>query len=77
MEQKIEPRMLNAVWYTVTGAAAYTCFSTDTIYRACERGELQHTKVGGRTAIRLRREWLDAWLEADARGGSNSQVPGG
>lgn len=55
--------MSEQVWLTVQGAAAYSSLSTDTIYTACERGELQHAKVGGRRTIRLRHSWVDAWLE--------------
>ena len=55
-------------WLTVHGAADYTSLSADTIYRACEREELQHVKVGGRRTIRLRPEWVDAWLEAHTCG---------
>ena len=55
-------------WLTVTGAAGYATLSRDTIYTACERGELRHVRVAGRRAIRLRSEWIDAWLEQYARG---------
>lgn len=41
-------------WLTVKEAAAYASLSTDTIYTACERGELRHARVGGRRTIRLR-----------------------
>ena len=37
-------------------------------YTACERRELHHVRVGGRRAIRLKPEWIDAWLEQHARG---------
>jgi len=54
-------------WLKVPQAAQYAGVSRDTIYTACERGELRHAKVGGRRAIRLRPEWIDAWLEQYAR----------
>jgi hypothetical protein len=40
------------------------------LYTACERDELRHARIGGRRAIRIRRDWLDAWLEWFSRGGS-------
>ena len=50
-------------WMRVAEAAKYADLSIDTIYTACERGELRHVRVGGRRSIRLRPEWLDIWLE--------------
>ena len=52
-------------WLNVTEAA-------DRIYTACERGELRHARVGGRRSIRLKAEWIDAWLERHARGAAVS-----
>ena len=62
--------MTGTVWLTVSDAAIYAVVSKDTIYTACERSELQHVKVGGRKAIRLRAQWIDAWLEQHVSGGS-------
>ena len=50
-------------WLTVKDAADYASLSADTIYTACERGELRHARVSGRRTIRLRTEWIDAWLK--------------
>ena len=52
---------------SVVEAAAYSGLSRDTIYTACERRELRHARVGGRRTIRLKAEWIDAWLEGHAR----------
>jgi len=59
-------------WLRVAEAAEYTGLSRDTIYTACERGELRHAHVGGRRKILLRPQWIDAWLERHA-----PDVPGG
>jgi excisionase family DNA binding protein len=53
-------------WLTVAEGAEYAGVSRDTIYTACERRELNHARVGGRRAIRLRTEWIDGWLERHA-----------
>jgi excisionase family DNA binding protein len=55
-------------WLRVPEAAAYASLSRDTIYTACERGELRHVRVGGRRAIRLRTDWVDSWLKRHVRG---------
>jgi hypothetical protein len=38
----------------------------DTIYTACERGELRHGRIGGGRKIVIRPQWIDAWLERQA-----------
>ena len=68
-------------WLNVAEAAEYAGVSRDTIYTACERHELRSARLSGRRAIRIRPQWIDAWLEqhtrgmstrrADARGGSD------
>jgi excisionase family DNA binding protein len=50
-------------WLTVAEAAGYLRVNPDFIYDACATGELQHVRLGGRRSIRVRREWLDAWME--------------
>lgn len=65
-------------WLTVAEAAEYAGISCDTVYTACVRRELRHARIGGRRAIRLKPEWVDAWLERHAQGVKESRtVPGG
>lgn len=47
-------------WLTVAEGAEYAGVSRDTIYTACERRELNHARVGGRRAIRLKAIWIDS-----------------
>jgi len=61
-------------WFTVSEGAEYAGVSRDTIYTACERAELRHARVGGRRSIRLKSEWIDAWLERHARGAEVSRT---
>src|SRR5262249_25441187 len=60
-------------WLTVAEAAEYSGVSRDTIYTACERREISHARVGGRRAIRLKPEWIDAWLERHTQGGQSAR----
>ena len=53
-------------WITVPEAAEYLGVGVDTIYDACARRGLKHSKLGHST-IRLKREWVDAWAEAQVR----------
>ena len=59
-------------WLNVSEAAEYASVSRDTIYTACERGELRTARVSGRRAIRIRPAWIDAWLEQTRAGRSRS-----
>ena len=51
------------LWLTVEQAAKRLQVSKGVIYRVCSRRELRHAVVGGRRQIRLKAEWVDAWLE--------------
>ena len=55
------------IWMNVADAAEYAGVCKDTIYTAAERGELRHVRIGGRRAIRLKREWIDEWFERHTR----------
>lgn len=55
------------IWLTVAEGAEYAGVSRDTIYTACERGELHHARSSGRRSIRLKAQWIDEWLERHAR----------
>lgn len=59
-------------WLTVKEAAAYSKCATKTLYRAIQQGGLKAARVGGRRKIVLRREWIDAYLEASADAGAKA-----
>jgi excisionase family DNA binding protein len=68
------------IWFNVSEAADYAGVSRDTIYTACERHELRSARLSGRRAIRIRPQWIDAWLEQHAAGGaqrSSGNTPSG
>jgi excisionase family DNA binding protein len=52
-------------WLTPREVAEYLRTGVDLIYDACATGGLKHVKLGHRT-IRVRRAWVDAWIEAKA-----------
>lgn len=51
---------------TVTQAAEYVGVSQKTIYRAINARRLTHSCVGETKCYRIRREWLDAWIDESA-----------
>jgi excisionase family DNA binding protein len=61
-------------WLTVAEGAAYAGVSRDTIYTACERGELSHARIGGRRSIRLKPAWIDVWLERHTRNAQDGRA---
>ena len=53
-------------WFAVNGAAIYTGFSVSAIESALRLGQLESRVItisGARRSRRIRREWLDAWIE--------------
>ena len=54
------------LWLNVAEGAEYAGVCRDLIYDACAARRIHHIRVGGRRAIRLKREWIDAWLEKHA-----------
>lgn len=54
------------LWMNVAEGAEYAGVCRDLIYGACAARRIHHIRVGGRRAIRLKREWIDEWLERHA-----------
>jgi len=53
-------------WLTLKDAAAEAALNPETLRCAIQRGQLRAIKVnGGHGPYRLRRSWVDAWLEGD------------
>jgi hypothetical protein len=53
-------------WFSVKSAAAYSDFSVSAIESAFRLGQLESRAVkirGKRVARRIKREWIDAWIE--------------
>lgn len=62
MSETVQSPGPGSPWLTVQEAAAYLGFCDKTIRRACQVGKLRCARVGRH--IRIRREWLDAWVIA-------------
>lgn len=52
-----------AIWLDVSQAAARARIGNKLIYREVKAGRLKAARVGGRRELRLRPEWVDAWLD--------------
>ena len=50
-------------WLRLPEAAQLVQLHPATLRRAIRDGTLRAARVGGRRSIRIRRTWLDAWLE--------------
>jgi hypothetical protein len=53
-------------WLTVQLSATEAKCHPATIRRECAGGRLRFARIGGRKAIRIRRSWLNDWLERSA-----------
>ena len=59
-------RELGTPWITVDEAASRARCGVKLIYREVRADRLKAVHVGGRRELRLRPEWIDAWLNRDA-----------
>jgi excisionase family DNA binding protein len=50
-------------WLTVAEAAQRARCGVKTLYREVRAGRLRAARIGGRRELRLRPEWVDAWLD--------------
>ena len=57
-------------WIDVKEAAKRARCGVKLLYREIRAGRLQAARVGGRRELRLRAEWIDVWLTAQATGES-------
>ena len=52
-------------WITVDEAAKRARCGIKLIYREVRAGRLKAVRIGGRRELRLRPDWIDAWLNRD------------
>ena len=53
-------------WLTPKEAAQRARCGVKTIYREAKAGRLRAARIAGRRELRMKREWVDAWLERTA-----------
>jgi excisionase family DNA binding protein len=53
-------------WMDAHRGASYAGVSRKLLYRAIRSGHLKAARVGGRREVRVRREWIDDYLERSA-----------
>ena len=64
MNDQMQPTFSrDSPWLTIREAAPYAKCGVKVLYRAISSGQLKAVRLGGRRELRLRREWLDGWLE--------------
>ncbi len=54
---------LDSPWWRIREAAQYARCGPKVIYNAVRAGRLRAVRLGGRRELRIRRDWVDAWLE--------------
>jgi excisionase family DNA binding protein len=59
----IESTKTPSPWFTVAEAAQRARCGVKTVYREVQAGRLRAARIGGRRELRLRPEWVDAWLD--------------
>lgn len=70
----IEALHVDTPWLDVVEGAAYAKVSRKLIYRAIRGGRLKAARVGGRRQVRLRKEWLDAFIEAQVGSDAETRI---
>lgn len=61
-----EPEQQATPWITVHEASKRARCGIKLIYREVRAGRLKAVRVGGRRELRLRADWIDAWLNRDS-----------
>ena len=54
-------------WLTVEQARQVVQCGLKLIYREIKAGRLRAARIGNRRDLRIKRDWIDQWLEASAR----------
>jgi excisionase family DNA binding protein len=62
----LPPAAPSSPWLTVREAARHARVGVKCIYREVAASRLRAARVGNRRDLRLRAEWIDAWLTASA-----------
>ncbi|MGD9902818.1 MAG: helix-turn-helix domain-containing protein [Vicinamibacterales bacterium] len=71
-KSNITPADPTSPWLDASEGAIYARVSKKLLYRAIRSGRLRAARVGGRRQVRLRREWLDAFIEGQIAGPETS-----
>jgi excisionase family DNA binding protein len=66
MTTSVAAPVTDRIWFDTAQAAEYASFSTKTIVRALQAGELRGQQLKDRGRWRIHRDWLDAWLSGGA-----------
>ena len=58
----VKEQTLKYSWYDAQGACHYAKCSRTTLFKAIREGNLKATKPAGVKSVKIRRDWLDRWL---------------
>ena len=63
IKEVVHNELLINTWYDVAGACAYAKCSRTTIFQMIKDGKLKSSKPDGVRSVKIRRDWLDEWLD--------------
>lgn len=59
--------VVDSPWMVMADAKIYAKRGRRLIAKAVKEGELRAARIGGRRELLFRREWIDEWIEAQAK----------
>ena len=62
VKQAVQEEQLKYTWYDIAGACAYSKCSRTTLFKAIRDGNLKSAKPEGVQSVKIRKDWLDRWL---------------
>jgi excisionase family DNA binding protein len=63
IKEVVHNELLINNWFDVVGACKYAKCSRTTLFKVIRDGKLKSSKPKGVRSIKIRKDWLDEWLD--------------